>query len=202
MNIDNFLKILEDNFKLVVPYYQILPSFLFAFSIISTDNGNNECVSKADNLFNLEADDEWIDNNNYINIKDKLIRSYDSPYESIIDFCEVNKEWLINETDINNLFKYINSNVEELNKLSSKYKEISVNKLKLTINNYDLNRYDNMITDEYLSSSCGVRFYTLKKGDCLRNIALHFDTSVSNIIRLNNIFKLNDLKAGKVLKIL
>lgn len=71
-------------------------------------------------------------------------------------------------------------------------------KQKLTNEGYNYNEVQNKVNEILKVTSVN---YTVKSGDTLSEIALKYNTTVDNLVKLNNIKNKNLIYVGQVLKI-
>lgn len=211
-NVTEYIKSFKETAKTNMKEYGIPASIILAQGILESGSGNGTLSIKANNHFGIKCHSEWEGDRVYHDDDEKgeCFRKYSQASESYRDhalFLTTRKRYnFLFELDQSDYKAWANGLKQAGYATDPKYPS----KLISIIERYNLSDYDKEVLgskaiskkdekkDEITETNSNE--YTVVQGDTLYNISKRFNTTVEQLIKLNNI-KDNTISIGQKLKI-
>jgi flagellum-specific peptidoglycan hydrolase FlgJ len=216
MSID-FIKAIAPHAQRIQEKYKILASLVIAQACLESNFGKSGLAQKGKNLFGIKGSyngqSVTMRTHEYQRGKkiwiDASFRKYPSWYESLEDLAKL---YINGVSWDRNKYKPI---IGETNYVMAckKVQESGyctdpnyASKLISIIEKYDLTRYDKVGNKKPVKVAAAVKkeepqVYTVKKGDTLTAIAKKYNTTVQNLVKLNNIKNPDLILVGQKLRL-
>jgi flagellum-specific peptidoglycan hydrolase FlgJ len=211
----DFIKSIAPHAQRIQEKYRILPSLIIAQACLESDFGRSGLAQRGKNLFGIKGSyngqSVTMRTHEYERGKkvwiDAPFRKYPSWYESLEDLAKLyinGVSWdknkyrsIIGETN----YVMACKKVQECGYCTDPNYAF---KLIQIIEKYDLTKYDkvgNKKPVKAASKKGEPKAYIVQKGDTLTAIAKKYNTTVQNLVRLNNIKNPDLIKIGQKIKI-